>query len=693
MKKAISGAFLVLFTLVLIPSAFAASKFLSVSDGDSLFTADTASDEEVSCLTKGDKTYAGFAKKSNTKFLTVQKQTKAKIARLKVKLNSASTSKAIKRFKKKIKQAKTDKKLHIAACTVSSMSLYSDAFKDTGSDYFNFPLSYTCDGALISGATVGGISPLLSWTGIPSEATHLILSMYTKDSEGNVTPQFTIFNILASTTSLPEGDLSIGTAAKGDMSDAEIEAAGGVAYSAPCAEGAGTTTLYSITLYALSGPLSLTESASRSEVLGAVSNLLLESKTLTVQRIRWDAESLANDLHVPTSVRSTCAEKEADFNEYSRVHSSISCDDESNEMIVISHIASGLKTELDEQQVQVGITRWIGRLSLPSQSGHTFKVTPTFLTGVNNNMACDGVDVLGITVDGQLILPYYKQTGAGGGSSDCGPTDGMDYYDRDTVVLGEVDQCYGHSPNGEGYHMHGAPVCLMDVHDPSKPIAYMSDGIPLYFGEGGGQITNTAHAIAVEDDGGFVTDLNYGGGRYEHLNFFPSDVKGGTNPLNDCNAYDINGDGAVSGYVYYTTKDAPYTIGCYMGEKLSVMGAPAGLENTNLVSARQGFTGQTLGDPMEGVVTSNTTTTFNDKNYNTTDFFVTDDSLAFLEEGKTAQVLWRVLDSSDDDYDPSTTCFEFRYRKDKDVTSSDETETICTERSVPTETLNFKPFD
>jgi hypothetical protein len=90
---------------------------------------------------------------------------------------------------------------------------------------------------------------------------------------------------------------------------------------------------------------------------------------------------------------------------------------------------------------------------------------------------------------------------------------------------------------------------------------------------------------------------------------------------------------------------------------------------------------------MKGEVISNTTGTFNGNTYNITDFTVTDTALSFLSAGNTAQVLWRVTSTSD-----STTCFEFRYRKDKNDTSNDETETICSDRPVPSTTLDFTPF-
>ena len=541
----------------------------------------------------------------------------------------------------------------------SGLSLSSTAFKNTGSDNFVLPLQYTCDG------TSGGTSPTLSWSNIPSTATHLVLTM----SDGTH-PNFTLFNIATSNSTLSEGSLILGTMATGDNAS----------YVVPCGTN-GDTTTYTFTLYAISSQLSLDASATQAQVISAANDVLVEKTTLVTQRTR----RANHTSYAPSSGITTCTEKTADFNQYSRLHRKLECDEANNKMSIISYIGDGLKTAESKQQVQVGITSWIGRLALPTESGHSIKITPRFLTGVNNNLRCDGVETLGITVDGQTILPYYKQA-RGGNSAACGPTDGSDYSGRDTVVLGEVDQCYGHSPNGEGYHMHGAPICLMDVHDPSKPIAYMTDGIPLYFGEGGGKITDTTHGKAV---GNAVTQINYGGGLYEHLSYLPTD-----RALNDCNAYDINGDGAVSGYVYYTTKDAPYAIGCYMGEAED-FGNP-GAENTRYPQfitkegardQREGWLGQFLGEPMKGEVLSNTVGTFNGKTYNITDFAVTDTNLSFLSAGNTAQVLWRVTST-----DNSSTCFEFRYRKDKNDTNNDETETICSDRAVPSTTLDFTPF-
>ena len=565
---------------------------------------------------------------------------------------------------------------------VSNAIITSDAFKVTGSDYLNLPLSYTCDGVN------GGTSPALSWSGTSSLATHLGLTMHSVNSDGSATHQFSMFNIPSTVTALAEGDFSIGTVAEGDMTSTEIAAAGGIAYAAPCAAGAGLETLYVFTLYELDAALELTNSATHSDVQTALNKLSISSVPMTTKRIRFDAASLANNLHVPENGTFSCAEKTAHFNQYSAVHSSVSCNENTNQFTVVSHIADGLKTTRADQQIQVGISSWIGRLSLPSQSGSTLRLTPSYLTEPSNNISCDGTGVLGFSVDGQVILPYYKQSNNAGVGDTCGPSDGEDYAGRDTVVLGEVDQCYGHSPNGEGYHLHGAPICLMDVHDPSKPVAYMTDGIPLYYGEAGGTIEDTLHAQTART----VTDNNFGAGLYEHLNYSPSDVIDGSNPLNECNAYDINGDGAVSGYAYYSTKDAPYSIGCFMGEVLE-SDTKAAAANTKLLADRNGWTGQTVGEAIVVDVMANYAGLFNGKTYSITEVMPgSSDVPSFLTANTMAQVLWRILDSDDTSYDASTTCFEFRYRANKSITDNDETETVCSENLIRDATLDFTPF-
>ncbi len=575
--------------------------------------------------------------------------------------------------------------------STAEITISSAAFKNTGSLYYNLPLTYTCDGIQ------GGISPLIEWSGVPEGAASLVLSMHSIASDGSRDAQFTVFNIPASATYLAEGDFSIGIAAQGGMSDAEIEAANGVAYAAPCAQGAGTESHYIFTLYALSQELGLTADTTQAQVLAEIeaNAAQLSSQSLITRRVSWDAQSLANNLHVPTSVPSTCEEKTAHFNQYSANMKSITCHEEDNYLGLVSHSASGVRSEQSSQQIQVGITYWIGRITLPGEAAFYTPLRPTFLDTVSNNVPCegDGSTRLGITVDGVMILPYFNQN-IGGAGEYCGPLDmddGKEYYNADIPLVGGVDQCFGHAGNGDGYHVHGAPVCLMDVHDPSKPLAYMLDGIPLYFGQSGGTLEETPHAQLTKKR---VTATNFGAGLYEHLDYRPSDVIDGSNPLNECNAYDINGDGATSGYIYYSTKEAPYGIGCFMGEMLdeSVNASGGSHTQVKLISDRgwlewmEGFTN------LEVIIQANYTGLFEGKTYSIYDIYIDDDRVTLLTQGDTAQVLWRILNESDDLHEEGKDCFEFRYRLNKNITDSDRVETVCSSTVLPATTLDLTPF-
>ena len=574
---------------------------------------------------------------------------------------------------------------------VTEMIISSAAFKNTGSLYYNLPLTYTCEGLH------GGTSPLIEWSGVPDAASSLVLSMHAIASDGSRQPQFTIFNIPASTSRLPEGDLSIGIAAQGDMSVVEIEAANGLAYTAPCAPGGGTESHYIFTLYALSHELALTPDTTQAQVLEEIqaSAALISSQSLITRRVSWDAQSIANNLHVPTQVPSTCEEKSAHFNQYSANMKSITCHEEDNYLSLVSHSASGVRSEQTSQQIQVGITYWIGRITLPGEAAFYTPLRPAYLDAASNNVPCegDGSTRLGITVDGVMILPYFNQN-IGGVGEFCGPLesdDGKEYYNADIPLVGGVDQCFGHAGNGDGYHVHGAPICLMDVHDPSKPLAYMLDGIPLYFGQGGGTLEETPHAQKTRKR---VTATNFGAGLYEHLDYRPSDVINGSNPLNECNAYDVNGDGATSGYVYYSTKEAPYGIGCFMGEMLdeSVNASGGSHTQVKLISERgwlewmEGFTN------LEVIIQANYTGQFEGKTYNIYDIYIDDDRVTLLTKGDTAQVLWRLLDASDDLYEEGKNCFEFRYRLNKDITGNDRVEAVCSSTVLPDTTLDLTPF-
>lgn len=173
----------------------------------------------------------------------------------------------------------------------------------------------------------------------------------------------------------------------------------------------------------------------------------------------------------------------------------------------------------------VGIRSWIQRVPVPYDYQWRIPRSPSWL---DEPVEASARGPVAVAVDGVPIFHYERRPDV---------STSLDNYElrNDTVVQGELDQCGGHSGQGEDYHYHYAPVCLMDEHDPELPIAFGLDGTPIYFGEGG--------------------DEYYGRGRYSELSYLP-DVA-----LDACNAVQLPG----GGFAHFTTKTPPYVVGCHHG--------------------------------------------------------------------------------------------------------------------------------
>jgi len=201
----------------------------------------------------------------------------------------------------------------------------------------------------------------------------------------------------------------------------------------------------------------------------------------------------------------------------------VSCDED----YTYVHTLTGLPEESPENplnKMMVGITNWILRMPVPFTYDWKIPTNPTWLSEIYQEATAKGP--MAFAVNGVPIFHLERRPDV---------STAPHLYDphSDTALQGELDQCGGHAGQGEDYHYHYAPVCLLDDHDLSSPIAYGLDGVPIYFGTGG-------------------TDY-YGSGRFNNLNNLPEDG------LDECNAYQ-NDDGS---YAYYTTTEAPYTIGCH----------------------------------------------------------------------------------------------------------------------------------
>ncbi|WP_083330590.1 MULTISPECIES: YHYH protein [Pseudoalteromonas] len=489
------------------------------------------------------------------------------------------------------------------------------------------PLSATCDGA------DGGKSVSLQWSGAPSQTQSYALSMHhfpNPNDAGDFSKAhsyWTVYDIPAATVNLASGETAIGVFGINSVNNQQQ-------YAAPCSADSSEHD-YTITLYALSssvGSLGLSGSTTDLVTLrDAIAPHTLGTAKLSLTRSRYNPN---NDQHVPQSVATTCAAKSAAFAAYSD-HVSVSCSD--NTMSVTTHTLLPYRSQLDSDKANVGIRSWIGRVPIAEQLTWTLPITPSYLPTPQSNINIH--HAVGVSVEGIPILHYAKES-----QPDEIAQLGQDYSSRDTVLLGEIDQCGGHAGNGEDYHYHMAPICLMDSHDPSLPLAYMFDGLPLYFGTGGG----------VKTTGG----TDYGAGRYEDLNYLPLDVKNGSNPLDDCNAYDLHGDG--SEYVYYSTSDAPYSIGCFRAQanqEGSVPGGPHWVQERDL-----SWSGNDV------LLTDYDTMSFSGKTWQFIEV-TPGESNNRIAAGKKALIMYRQLASGDSGYDPNANCYAFRYRLDSTDTA------------------------
>jgi len=184
-----------------------------------------------------------------------------------------------------------------------------------------------------------------------------------------------------------------------------------------------------------------------------------------------------------------------------------------------------LTFESIEDTPMVGIQSWIQRVPLPYDYQWRIPLSPAWL---DEPVEASARGPIAVAVDGVPIFHYERRPDVS--------TSADNYEQRnDTVLQGELDQCGGHAGQGEEYHYHYAPVCLMDEHNPELPIAFGLDGTPVYFGEGG--------------------DDYYGRGRYSDLSYLPDEA------LDECNALEL----PEGGFVHFTTKTPPYVVGCHHG--------------------------------------------------------------------------------------------------------------------------------
>ncbi|MCB1211780.1 MAG: YHYH protein, partial [Verrucomicrobiales bacterium] len=132
-------------------------------------------------------------------------------------------------------------------------------------DLQDLPTEFTGDG--------DGISPPLQWSGAPEGTKGYALIMDHVTPDGDRKWYWTIYDIPASTTSLPKNVTDIGKLGTGFK--------GAVGYEPPHSKGPGAKT-YVITMYALSESLSVVGTPGREELLAAMKGKVLASSSLRV---------------------------------------------------------------------------------------------------------------------------------------------------------------------------------------------------------------------------------------------------------------------------------------------------------------------------------------------------------------------------------------------------------------------------
>ncbi len=166
---------------------------------------------------------------------------------------------------------------------------------------------------------------------------------------------------------------------------------------------------------------------------------------------------------------------------------------------------------LAEHEMMVGITAWNQQVPIPQpfHDDNAWRI-PLYPVMGDAPTATTGQGPIAVAINGVMVYNPTQQSG-------------IYDEDHDPHLIGELDNCGGHSGRADDYHYHIAPVCMEELlagySDGELPIAYAIDGFPIY-----------ASVAGLELDG----------------------CQG---------AFDAEGN-----YAYYATPEYPYVNGCFSGE-------------------------------------------------------------------------------------------------------------------------------
>lgn len=130
------------------------------------------------------------------------------------------------------------------------------------------PVQFTCDGA--------SQSPSLAWTSGPTGTEGYAIAMHHVPGPGDTHWYWVVYDIPASTLSVPAGGPAPGTVGTNSVNNQ-------LAYAPPCSKGPGPK-VYTLTVYALSTSPGFPagSAVSRDQLLAAIGGITLASSSIDV---------------------------------------------------------------------------------------------------------------------------------------------------------------------------------------------------------------------------------------------------------------------------------------------------------------------------------------------------------------------------------------------------------------------------
>ena len=298
----------------------------------------------------------------------------------------------------------------------------------------SMPTEHSCDGH--------AGSPPLAWSGAPAGTKAYALVMSTIPADGTTKYNWLLYNLSANRQALEAA--TFGVADYGVGSDGPVPG-----YQPPCSQGGGAK-VYTFTLHALSGPVTVSAKPDGATLTNLLTPLTLAKATLNVSYTRSATPSGSSSacLLVRNAVQGGGGTAQ------------VGCDAQfayiSSEGLPTHTMMDGITAsnlQVPTSQRFLGTNAWRIPLAPKLAEG------PTSVT--------DGP--VGVAVNGVPIFNPCKQGGCQNG---------------DTKLLGELDICNGHAGRADDYHYHAAPVCLMATKAASywdtHPLGWALDGFGIY---------------------------------------------------------------------------------------------------------------------------------------------------------------------------------------------------------------------